>query len=60
MNKRTLLIFTAILLFAGLVVLQVASVSKPRATPMVTLADGSTLRLEGVSYGKKHDPPGAW
>ena len=60
MSKRALLIFTAIMLFTGLVALQVASVSKPRATPVVTLADGSTLRLESVSYGKEHYLPGAW
>lgn len=48
------------MLFTGLVVLQVASSMKPRATQVATLPDGSTLRLESVSYGLNHFRPGAW
>ncbi len=60
MSKRALGIFAAIMLFTGLVVLQVASSMKPRAAQVATLPDGSTLRLEAVSYGKEHFRPGAW
>ena len=59
-NKRSLGIAAAIMLFTGLVVLQVAQTAKPRASQVVTLPDGSTLRLEAVSYGKEHFRPGAW
>ena len=52
MNKRTLGIAAALMLFAGLVVLQVAQTARPRASQVATLPDGSTLRLEQVSYGK--------
>lgn len=48
------------MLFTGLVVLQVASSMKPRATQVATLPDGSTLRLESVSYGLNHFRPGVW
>jgi len=48
------------MLFTGLVVLQVAQTGKPRASQVVTLPDGSTLRLESVSYGKEHFRPGPW
>lgn len=60
MSKRALGIFAAIMLFIGLVVLQVASSMKPRAAQVATLPDGSTLRLEAVSYGKEHFRPGVW
>lgn len=60
MSKRALAIITAIMLFAGLVVLQVANSMKPRAAQVATLPDGSTLRLESVGYGKEHFRPGAW
>lgn len=60
MSKRALGIFAAIMLFTGLVVLQVASSMKPRAAQVAKLPDGSTLRLEAVSYGKEHFRPGAW
>jgi len=59
-NKRALGIAAAILLFTGLVTLQVVSTGKPHLPPAVTLPDGSTLRLEQVSYGKEHFRPGAW
>jgi hypothetical protein len=59
-NKRALGIAAAIMLFAGLVVLQVASSMKPRAVQVATLPDGSTLRLESVSYGQEHFRPGSW
>lgn len=59
-NKRALGIAAAIMLFTGLVVLQVAQTGKPRASQIVTLPDGSTLRLMEVSYGKEHFRPGAW
>jgi hypothetical protein len=59
-NNRALGIAAAIMLFTGLVVLQVASPMKPRAAQVATLPDGSTLRLELVSYGKEHFRPGAW
>lgn len=48
------------MLFAGLVVLQVAQTARPRASQVATLPDGSTLRLESVSYGKEHFRLGAW
>ncbi|MEQ2009263.1 MAG: hypothetical protein ABMA26_20980 [Limisphaerales bacterium] len=60
MNKRALGIATAIMLFTGLVVLQVVQTARPRASQVATLPDGSTLRLESVSYGKEHFRPGAW
>ena len=60
MNKRALGITAAILLFAGLVALQVAQTAKPRASHAVTLPDGSTMRLAEVTYGKEHFCPGEW
>lgn len=59
-NKRALGIAAAVLLFAGLVTLQVVNTSRPHLPPAVTLPDGSTLRLESVSYGKEHFRPGVW
>ncbi len=59
-NKRALGIAVAILLFTGLVTLQVVQTAGPRASQVATLPDGSTLRLEQVSYGLNHYRPGAW
>lgn len=59
-NKRALGIAAAIMLFTGLVVLQVAQTARPQASQVITLPDGSPLRLLEVGYGKEHYRPGAW
>ncbi len=50
----------ACVLFAGLVALQVSRTPVKRGSPVVTLPDGSTLRLVETGYGKEHFQPGKW
>ena len=59
-NKRPLGITAALLLFAGLVALQVWRTPKPQLPPVATLPDGSTLRLARVTFGNTHFSPGPW
>lgn len=60
MSKRKLGIATMVVVFFGLVLIQVATVSRQRLPPAITLPDGSTLQLVQVGYGEEHIPPGKW